>query len=131
MLVRCAVAALALLAVSLGGCSAAPDSGIEGVATRGPVCGGPTRDPPDPSCADKPFGGKVALWTTDRSRMVLAFTTASDGTFNVSVAPGTYVVGNPSGDAYPQHPACSSDHDVVVLARQWTHVVVSCDTGIR
>jgi hypothetical protein len=121
--------ALLVLPLVLAGClapGATDDSGIFGVATMGPTC--PVeRDPPDPNCADRPYAGELIATSTDRATSK-RFTTDAEGRFNVTLPPGTYFVGRSSESGTP--PTCASD-DIVVTARGWTPVDVSCDTGIR
>ena len=66
-------------------------SGLQGVTLRSPVCPGPARIPPDPQCADAPFPTSLKV-STNEGTLVALFTTAQDGTFRISLAPGTYTV---------------------------------------
>lgn len=121
---------LLLVVLALAGClsqpAVPPDSGIYGVATLGPTC--PVeRDPPDPGCADRPYEGALRVTTPDGARVVATFSTDPAGKFNVSVAPGAYVLGS-TGERWP---VCASEGEVVVAEGRWTRANVSCDTGIR
>ena len=101
-------------------------SGMYGVAMMGPTC--PVeREPPDPSCADRPFEGKLTATSLDGG-VVGTFSTDARGRFNLSVPAGSYEI----RAAEPNRlPTCSTAQPVLVVAGQWTPVEVSCDTGIR
>ncbi|MEA3199097.1 MAG: hypothetical protein QOE90_525 [Thermoplasmata archaeon] len=126
---------LLALVLALAGCLSAPapapstsGSGIFGTAMLGPTC--PVeRAPPDPACADRPFAGNLTVTSADGATSLARFVTRADGTFNVTLAPGTYAIRgaeNPNG-----LPRCASDGPFTVRAGAWTEVNVSCDTGIR
>ena len=101
-------------------------SGLQGVTLRGPVCPGPVRIPPDPKCADAPFPALLKV-TTNEGTLVTRFTTAQDGTFRISLAPGTYTVSSDqavlSGRLTPV--------PVTVIDQAFTTVELHFDSGIR
>jgi hypothetical protein len=118
---------LLVLLVLASGCTTSPapgDSGIEGKVMLGPTC--PVqRDPPDPQCADKPYQANLAAMQD--GKVVQQFSSDSNGTFHVALAPGDYEIQS----AQSGHPTCSSQGTIHVTAGQFTKADVSCDTGIR
>ena len=102
-------------------------SGIEGSVLLGPTC--PVmRDPPDPQCADRPYQTTVTVAHAGSPSQVFAQTqSAADGTFQVSLPPGEYVVDAKGGAMLPR---CAQT-PVTVGASAYAHITVSCDTGIR
>lgn len=122
--------AFGLLAV-LAGCltpygGGGVDSGIFGVAMMGPTC--PVeRDPPDPACADRPYEGELTAAGADGA-VGGVFRTDPLGAFNVSLPAGEYSIRSTDPRGFP---ACSNVAPIVVSEGRWTHVEISCDTGIR
>lgn len=104
------------------------NSGISGTVLLGPTC--PVmRNPPDPQCADRPYGTKLLLKTSDGSSIVKEFSSDSYGNFRVEVSPGEYqIIGAPSTNILPR---CSSNGTIKVLSNTYTETTISCDTGIR
>ena len=100
--------------------------GLQGVTLRGPVCPGPARLPPDPTCADAPFPASLKVSTNDGT-LVTRFTTGKDGTFRISLAPGTYTVASDqaviTGRLLPV--------PVTVTDQAFTTVELHFDSGIR
>src|SRR3989344_2428627 len=100
-------------------------SGIRGTVMMGPTC--PVeRMPPDPQCADKPVKTNVSIYrASDTSRSVAVLASAEDGTFEVSLPPGEYVVmAGPYGVPYPR----CSDTRATVGPSSYTQITVSCDS---
>ena len=101
-------------------------SGLQGVTLRGPVCPGPARIPPDPTCADAPFPASLKV-STNEGTLVTRFTTGKDGTFRISLAPGTYTVSSDqavlSGRLVPV--------PVTVTEQVFTTIELHFDSGIR
>lgn len=124
-----AFAAAATFALSvLSGCSGSNvHSGLYGHAMLGPTC--PVqRDPPDPSCSDKPYVGTlVALNASDPRVPVATFQTGPDGAYNVTLAPGLYRLETPAGQNLPRCGAPTT----MVTADHYTLLDVQCDSGIR
>src|SRR3954470_13078002 len=67
-------------------------SGVRGVVLAGPVC--PVEHiPPDPNCAPRPIVAHLTLSRGGGGGAGLAHTTsAGDGTFEISAAPGHYTL---------------------------------------
>ncbi|MES2135061.1 MAG: hypothetical protein V4449_02385 [Patescibacteria group bacterium] len=103
-------------------------SGIRGIVLAGPVC--PVeRNPPDPNCADRPIETNVSVYkASDITRALVVTTGAQNGTFEMKLPAGEYVV--MSGPYGVPLPRCS-DVSVSVKENAYTNVQVSCDTGIR
>lgn len=104
------------------------NSGIRGVVMAGPTC--PVeRDPPDPGCADKPVATNISVFRKSDLTHGVAFTTSdARGTFQVSLAPGDYVV--MAGSNGVPFPRCT-DTSATVDSSGYTQIAVSCDSGIR
>ena len=106
-------------------------SGIRGTVVLGPTC--PVmRNPPDPQCADKPYQTSISIFRAGdlTSATVQAFASAesaADGTFQVSLPPGDYVLGAVGGKVMPR----CAQVPATVPATGYTEVTISCDTGIR
>jgi hypothetical protein len=99
---------------------------VSGYAHAGPVC--PVEQtPPDPACADRPVEGAVILALDESGATVASATTAVDGTFTLSLPPGTYrLVPQPveglMGTAAEQE---------VIVSGPVAGIDFSYDTGIR
>jgi len=121
-----ALLALALLVISLGGCSndAEPlHTGLTGVMLRGPIA--PVCSETEP--CDAPF---AATFSVQRSgSTVQRFVSAADGTFEVLLPPGSYRI-VPGTDA-PIISPTSQVKDVVVGDSGLTADTLVFDTGIR
>ncbi len=110
-----------------GGNGTGGTSGISGIVRAGPQC--PVVRPGDPNCADKPLAATIIVRSAATNLAITQFTSAADGTFQVALAPGSYILdpqpGSPSGlpHANPQ--------PVQVTAGQFTNVTIEYDTGIR
>lgn len=101
---------------------------IEGTVFLGPVCP-VVQYPPDPSCDDRPYETKLAVYTAAESGVVREFSSNASGKFSVELPPGEYVIR--SAVAANVLPYCSSDENISVKANDSTTVVVYCDSGIR
>ena len=101
-------------------------SGFQGVALRGPVCPGPARIPPDPKCADAPFPASLKVTTNDGT-IVARFTTGKDGTFRISLAPGTYTVSSDQAVITGRF----TPVPVTVTDQAFTTIELHFDSGIR
>ena len=107
------------------------NSGIQGTITTGPTC--PVqRIPPDPSCANKPLQATASVQTADGAKTVTSFTSALDGTFKVTLQPGTYLIHVTDSPhlSYPMA-AANAQQIVTVEANKFTTVDLVIDTGIR
>jgi hypothetical protein len=123
---------LRLLVISclLSACSALStatptDSGITGQALLGPMC--PVMMEGQ-DCPDRPY--QATLTVLDRSgKQLITFQTDEDGTFQVPLSPGEYILQpeTPAGMPYP----FGDRQDFSVLPGQFTPIIVSYDSGIR
>lgn len=127
MTVRAAASPL-LLAIlfACGGTEpSAGDSGIRGTAHVGPQC--PVVQAGSP-CPDAPFDGEIQVTTTGGEEVATAPTEA-DGSFEVALDPGSYVVGivtqNPGG------PPFAEPVTVEVEPGAFTDLDIAIDSGIR
>ena len=77
-------------------------------------------------CPDKPIAAQVVVSTTD-GKQVAGIRSRSDGTFNVAVSPGQYVI-TVTGLKGIQF---AKPVTVSVPDRTFVQVTVSVDTGIR
>lgn len=131
---------LAATVVVAGACVAAVPaasgpaaSGAPGVVLQGRVTAGPTcpveRMPPDPSCAPRNVGGAVIVVRSAGGVEVGRTTSASTGSWSITLAPGTYavvaqpvagIIGTPAAATV----TLSSGEPAVTLD-------LSYDTGIR
>ncbi len=103
------------------------DSGITGIVILGPTC--PVmRDPPDPQCADRPFGTNLVVTKTNSTKVVATFTSGQDGKFKVKLPFGDYEIHSSGPNILPR---CGVNSPVKVISAQFTDITVYCDTGIR
>lgn len=124
---------IALVVSLLAGCGAQDPgatrdrSGVAGRVHLGPQC--PVETEGDP-CEDQPAAGsKVTVakqlpGNSDAGDVVARTTTDADGNYRVAVPPGTYVVTAQAGMS------CDLMH-TRVTSGAYSHVDISCDTGIR
>jgi hypothetical protein len=105
-----------------------PRGAIEGSVLLGPICP-VVNDPPDPDCADRPYGTRLVVTTADQSSVIKEFASDSLGRFRVEVAPGEYAIR--SAVAANVLPFCASSETISVSPDASTSVTVYCDTGIR
>lgn len=128
--------AVAALVVAVAGCSeigipvetpVAP-SGIRGTVLLGPTC--PVESTPganDPVPCVTPYSANLVVLDGE-SAVVKRVTSEADGTFEVNVPPGDYVVTPSTGaDTYP----IAQPVPVTVFAGQYASVEINYDTGIR
>jgi hypothetical protein len=127
-MVRSAVLAVALaiaLAACGGGTAGDGSSGIRGTAHVGPQC--PVVQAGSP-CPDAPFVGEIRVSTAEGEEVATA-PTGDDGSFEIPLGPGSYVVDivveNPGG------PPFAKPVTVEVEAGSFTEVDVAVDSGIR
>ncbi len=103
------------------------ESGVDITATIGPTC--PVqKDPPDPTCADRPYEATLVLATTiiGKNGGVLVKTDAN-GHFSENLEPGTYTIRAQSDAALPRLEPVT----FTVEAHKRTAVHVQFDSGIR
>jgi len=120
------VAALATGLAACGGGSAGDgSSGIRGIAHVGPQC--PVVQYGSP-CPDAPFDGEIRVSTPEGDEVATA-PTGDDGSFEVPLEPGSYVVDIVSEN--PGGPPFAKPVTVEVKAGSFTEVDVAVDSGIR
>ncbi len=99
------------------------DSGVEGQVLIGPMC--PVVQEGE-ACPDQPYQADLTV-TSPTGRVIVRFRTEEDGRFRVPLAPGEYVLKPESENVMPFAP----EQPFTVLPGQFTHVVVTYDSGIR
>jgi hypothetical protein len=100
---------------------------ITGTATLGPTC--PVEmNPPQKSCADKPYAATFELINPSKGKALKKFTSDTNGHFSVQIAPGTYAIQSAAASAFPR---CTGSQLAVVKTNETVTVNVTCDTGIR
>jgi hypothetical protein len=111
--------------VLLGRCLPAPESGIEGLVTLGPVC--PVQSTLLP-CPDRPYQATL-VFLDAQAREVTRTTSGADGRYRVALPTGRYTVLPlaPGSGPYPR----ASAVDATVVAGFVTIVNIAYDTGIR
>ncbi|MGH2573160.1 MAG: hypothetical protein ACRDGU_06725 [Actinomycetota bacterium] len=118
------VGVFSLVAVACAGDRAGgAESGIRGKVLIGPQC--PVERAGSP-CPDKPFEGIVQV-STESGRPVDSVESEPDGTFEIGLGPGTYVL----TVAGLEGPTFAKPVTVTVLSGQMEAVTVVVDTGIR
>ncbi len=111
-------------------------AGISGMITQGPMCPGPERS--DRSCPDEPYPGNLEI-RTGSGKEVTTARAAADGSYSVSLDPGTYEVVPLAAAAdssqsdlrtagWPRPPEPKT---VTVPASGFAHADFTYDTGIR
>ena len=125
------LAALVLVAACSGAASSTVGGtvSVHGTATAGPVC--PVEKPGDSACAPRPVAGATLVVKTAAGAEVARVTTGSDGSFAVSLAPGSYVlfpqpVNGLMGTAQPIPLTVAAG-----TIPEATPITVEYDTGIR
>ena len=120
------VGLVAALTLAACGADAAGDgtSGMRGVATVGPQC--PVEIAGSP-CPDEPFQGTIQVLNADGD-VVADATTNDDGSFEIPLEPGSYVV---TAALEGGSPPFVKPVDVTVEVGAFAEVNVSVDTGIR
>ncbi len=102
------------------------DSGVHGTVMLGPTC--PVmRNPPDSTCADKPYATFVVVFrSSDPVHAYAMMQSDSRGQFSFKLPPGHYTLG--AGES--NLPRC--DHPTVTVGPTgYASTTISCDTGIR
>jgi hypothetical protein len=101
-------------------------TGITGLATAGPVC--PVEQPGDPNCAPRPVAGAFIVVSDASGAEVGTTITRADGSFDLQLAPGDYVVQGRPVDGLMGAPGLVS---VTVRDGSLVKVELAYDTGIR
>jgi hypothetical protein len=107
----------------MGVSSGTTTSGLRGLVTRGPITPVCLEDQP----CDKP-AANVRLFFVRGGRQIASVRTARDGTYRLTLAPGSY------GVRLAQRPVLGqfvSPAKVLVLRGRYRHVDFHIDTGIR
>jgi hypothetical protein len=104
-----------------------PPSGIRGTVVLGPLCpGGPEPGANDPVPCLTPYAASLVV-TDSEGAVVARLSSGGDGTFQVDLPPGDYVVTPATGaDTYPIAQPVS-----VVVSTGFAEVEINYDTGIR
>ena len=132
---RPAILILALLAVAAMGCGRQPDGSgttgpryaVSGYAHAGPTC--PVeQEPADPACDDRPVAGAVLIVRTSAGEVAAEVTTRSDGTFTVTLPPGSYTLAPQPVEGLLGTPG---EQSLQVADAPLTGIDLSYDTGIR
>jgi hypothetical protein len=105
----------------------AEPSGIRGTVILGPTCpveGEPGAHEPVPCLT--PYMAQLAI-VNEQGDVVARVTSAEDGTFQVDLPPGDYVVTPQSGDPFP----VAQPVPVSIPVGTYVDIQVNYDTGIR
>ena len=104
------------------------DSGVEGIVALGPTC--PVmRNPPDPTCADKPYSTTIQVINigSPRSSPFTTVTSDKEGKYKIMLPPGEYALQPIGGSVMPR---CETKN-IKIEPVKVINVNLSCDTGIR
>ncbi len=128
--------AVAVALVALGGCAKAgsnvggtsrpTDSGVRGMVVLGPQCPLVMANSP---CPDKPYQAEVQVLGA-KGDVVATVTSGTDGTFEVALEPGHYLLQGVSPSSDVPFPA-PKPVDVTVRPHAFAQATVVFDTGIR
>lgn len=110
-------------------CPSSNGNTTEIISVSGSVKIGPTcpvvQNPPDSTCADKPYNGAIILTNTSTGKKYFVIT-ESNGIFTVSLTRGVYDVSRPENGS--PFPSCGGKVEIV---NPTTNIPISCDSGIR
>jgi hypothetical protein len=131
-------AAVLLLVVVIAGCGESDSGGsttttspagyaVSGYAHSGPTCP-VVITPPDPTCDDRPVSGALVIVRDAAGATVAEARTADNGTFTVTLSPGTYsVVPQPVEGLM----GTAAELSLIVVDGPVTGLDLAYDTGIR
>ncbi|MBI5157012.1 MAG: carboxypeptidase regulatory-like domain-containing protein [Acidimicrobiia bacterium] len=125
---------LVVLAACGGDADGGGSSTTAGVtyAVSGSVHSGPTcpvvLDPPDPGCADRPVLGALLIVRNVAGAEVAQVRSGADGSFSVSLPPGTYTLVPQPVEGLM---GTAAELEVIVIDGAVTGLDVAYDTGIR
>jgi len=126
------VACFALGCDSFGisGTTPTPPSGIRGTVVLGPTCpvgGDISQTGAVPSACLTPYAAQLVVLDSE-NKVVKRITSGNDGTFQVDLDPGDYVIAPATGtDSYP----IAQPQSVTVSPGQYVTIQINYDTGIR
>jgi hypothetical protein len=109
--------------------NSAGDTGVvSGTVLLGPTCP-VVKDPPDPSCADKPYETTIQVIAVGSplSSPFKVINTDAQGNYTVTLPVGAYALQPQGGSVMPR---CET-RDVTVTSGANLKVDLACDTGIR
>lgn len=115
--------------IAVEGQTPVPPSGIKGTVVLGPTCpvgGEPGTNSPVPAACLTPYAAQMVV-LDDENKVVARVASGADGTFQVDVAPGDYVLAPATTDSYP----IAQPLSVTVVPGQYVTVQINYDTGIR
>ena len=102
---------------------------VSGVVLLSPAC--PVAHiPVNPACAPKPYKTLLQVRSKVKGTVYRPVPTSVEGTFNLSLTPGSYllqVARARNGSMFPRCP----DLIVIVVGKKTLHVTMNCDSGIR
>lgn len=104
-----------------------PPSGIRGSVLLGPTCPNPPSVGPEGQvpCLT-PYAAELVVLDSE-GKVITRVTSGADGTFQVDVPPGEYVVTPATNDSYP----IAQPVSVQVVPGNYAEVQINYDTGIR
>jgi len=116
--------------IGISGDTPTPPSGIKGTVVLGPTCpvGGDTSQTGAvPSACLTPFAAQLVVLDSE-NKVVKRLSAGNDGTFQIDLDPGDYVIAPATGtDSYP----IAQPVSVTVPPGQYVTVQINYDTGIR
>jgi hypothetical protein len=124
-----AVVALGCDDVGVGGASPVAPSGIKGSVVLGPLCAvesSPGANDPVPAACLTPYAAQLVVLDSE-NKVVARVASSAEGTFQVDLAPGDYIVTPATTDSYP----IAQPVSVSVSPAQYATVQINYDTGIR
>ena len=136
MIGRLILPAVATLALLAGGCDVTPDGGpgsttpapggIRGTVILGPTCPGGEPGATDPVLCLTPYAAQLVILDA-QNQVAGRVTSGTDGRFEISLPPGSYVITPIGGDPSP----IAQPVSVIVRAGEYIEVQINYDTGIR
>ena len=109
-------------------------SGVRGLVMKGPICAVQLGERPCPDAAYQTTVGVYTSATADDAKVkpIAKLSTGADGTFEVKLPPGEYVVraGLPIASGGDRDLPCNWA-TVTVLPHSYATAVLQCDTGVR
>lgn len=101
--------------------------GVRGIVLLGPVCPA-ERVPPEEGCGPRPYQTTIVVAHASTPTKIFATTEgAQDGTFEISLPPGDYLLTARGGEPFP---SCGFT-GATVAPGGYVEATIECDTGIR